>query len=274
MNPQNDKRNRVDTGGGDELGSHRESFRVQVRNYFLTGMIIVGPIGITLYVVWWFINLIDRLVKPLFDSWVMPGFSSIYEAWIRPRLPEFLTELSLPFDIPGTGLLMGIFLLVSIGALAANLFGRTIVGFGDKIMDRMPVVRNMYRGLKQIFETVLTSSNSSFQKVGVIEYPRQGIYSIVFVSTNTRGEIRQRFDADRDGLLSVFLPTTPNPTSGFLLFVPEKDVTILDMKVEEAAKMVISAGLVIPGIDEDEEDPNTKSGGNIASGDLAIPAGS
>ncbi len=242
----------------------QESFRVQLRNYFLTGLIIVGPIGITLYVVWWFINLIDRLVKPTFDSWLMPGVSSLYDTWLRPLLPKALADFSLPFDIPGTGLLMGIFLLISIGALAANLFGRTIVGFGDKIMDRMPVARNMYRGLKQIFETVLTSSNSSFQKVGIIEYPRKGIFSVVFVSTPTRGEIRQKFDKDKQGLLSVFLPTTPNPTSGFLLFVPEKDVTILDMKVEEAAKLVISAGLVIPGVEDDEADSNTAGGGNIA----------
>ncbi len=272
MNSQDDIHKNPSLGGDEHGTPHHESWRVQLRNYFLTGMIIVGPIGITLYVVWWFINLVDRLVKPIFDSWVMPGFTTIYETWIKARLPEVVTDFTLPFDIPGTGLLMGIFMLVSIGALAANLFGRTIVGFGDKLMDRMPVVRNMYRGLKQIFETVLTTSNSSFQKVGVIEYPRKGIYSIVFVSTRTRGEIRQVFDPDKNGLLSVFLPTTPNPTSGFLLFVPEKDVKILDMKVEEAAKLVISAGLVVPGIEEDEEDTNTKSGGNIASTDVPVAA--
>ena len=109
----------------------------------------------------------------------------------------------------------------------------------------MPVVRNVYGALKQIFETVLSQSNNTFQQVGLIEYPRRDLYAIVFISTETTGEIKDRAD-DGEGLLSVFLPTTPNPTSGFLLFVPKRDVVMLDMSVEEAAKLVISAGLVVP----------------------------
>jgi uncharacterized membrane protein len=198
----------------------------KLRNYFLTGLIIVGPVGITLYVIWWFVNLVD--------------------AWVKPWVPQiYLPETYLPFTVPGVGLIFSILGLMIIGALTANLFGRTLVSYGEMMLDRMPVVRNVYRALKQIFETVLSQSGSSFQKVGLIEYPRKGLYAIVFVSTTTKGEIDKKVRKG-ETLLSIFLPTTPNPTSGFLLFVPEKDVLILEMSVEEAAKLVISAGLVVP----------------------------
>ncbi len=198
----------------------------RLRNYFLTGLIIVGPLGITIYVLWWFVSLVDT--------------------WVKPWLPErYLPETYLPFTVPGVGLIVSISILMFIGALTANLFGRTLVSYGEMMLDRMPVVRNVYGALKQIFETVLSQSNNSFQKVGIIEYPRKGLYAIVFISTQTKGEIDDKILRGH-GLLSVFLPTTPNPTSGYLLFVPEKDVLILDMSVEEAAKLVISAGLVVP----------------------------
>lgn len=202
----------------------------RLRSYFFTGLIIVGPVGITVYVIWWFINLIDALVKP----------------WV-PQV--YLPETYLPFSVPGVGLIFSITILMIIGAFTANLFGRTLVSYGEMMLDRMPVVRNVYRALKQIFETVLSQSGTSFQKVGLIEYPRKGLYAVVFVSTTTKGEIDQKIEKGKT-LLSIFLPTTPNPTSGFLLFVPEKDVLILDMSVEEAAKLVISAGLVVPNQQE------------------------
>lgn len=198
----------------------------RLRNNFLTGLIIVGPVGITVYVLWWFVSLIDT--------------------WVKPWLPEmYLPETYLPFTVPGVGLIVSITVLMVIGALTANLFGRTLVSYGETMLDRMPIVRNMYRALKQIFETVLSQSNNSFQKVGIVEYPRRGLYAIVFISTETKGEIDDKI-LKGQGLVSVFLPTTPNPTSGYLLFVPEEDVVILDMSVEEAAKLVISAGLVVP----------------------------
>ena len=202
----------------------------RLRNYFLTGLIIVGPVGITLYALWWFINLID--------------------AWVKPWVPQiYLPETYLPFTVPGVGLIFSILVLIVVGALTANLFGRTLVSYGELMLDRMPVVRSVYRALKQIFETVLSQSNNSFQDVGLIEYPRIGLYAIVFISTQTKGEIDDKVFKG-EPLLSIFLPTTPNPTSGFLLFVPEKDVIILDMSVEEAAKLVISAGLVVPKYQE------------------------
>ncbi len=206
----------------------KKSIRIgpQLRNSFLTGLIIVGPIGITIYMVWTFIDFID--------------------SWVTPYLLKLFPNIPLPVEsIPGIGLVVAILGIMIIGAFTANLFGRSLLSYGESVLDRMPVVRNLYRALKQIFETVLSQSGNSFQKVGVIEYPRKGLFAIVFVSTETKGEIEERC-ADGDRFLSVFLPTTPNPTSGYLLFVPEKDITILDMSVEEGAKLVISAGLVVP----------------------------
>lgn len=228
-----------------ERPEHPSRLGARLRNYFLTGLIVVGPVGITVYILWWFVGLID--------------------AWVKPLIPhQYLPENYLPFTVPGVGLILAIFGLMVIGALTANLFGRTLVSWGEMMLDRMPIVRNVYRALKQIFETVLSKSSASFQRVGLIEYPRRGIYSLVFVSTETRGEINHRLD-DGDGMLSVFLPTTPNPTSGFLLFVPRRDVAILDMTVEEAAKLVISAGLVVPSYQEKLKE--------LAAGSMAARAG-
>lgn len=197
----------------------------RLRNYFLTGLIIVAPLAITAYLTWTFIGWVD--------SWVKPYIPAIYN-------PDYY----LPFAVPGFGLLTALFLITMIGFLTANLVGRSIISFGESLLDRMPLVRSLYKGLKQIFQTVLAEQSGSFKQAALIEYPRRGLWSIVFIATDTRGEVNSRLPEDES--ISVFLPTTPNPTSGFLLFVPRKDVIILDMSVEEAAKMVISAGLVSP----------------------------
>lgn len=197
----------------------------RLRNYFLTGLIIVAPLAITVYLTWTFIGWVD--------SWVKPYIPTVYN-------PDYY----LPFAVPGFGLLTALFLITMIGFLTANLVGRSIIAFGESLLDRMPLVRSLYKGLKQIFQTVLAEQSSSFKQAGLIEYPRRGLWSIVFIATDTRGEVDHRLPEPES--ISVFLPTTPNPTSGFLLFVPRQDIIILDMSVEEAAKMVISAGLVSP----------------------------
>ncbi len=198
----------------------------RLRTYFLTGLVIAAPISITVYITWWFVALFDN--------------------WIKPFVPaQYNPDTYLPFSVPGVGLLFALMGLTVLGALTANLFGRTIVAYGEQMLDRMPIVRNVYKALKQIFETVLSQSQSSFRQVGLIQYPREGVYAIVFISTDTKGEVLDR--AGNGGeMLSVFLPTTPNPTSGFLLFLPKEDVALLNMTVEEGAKLVISAGLVTP----------------------------
>ena len=200
-------------------------FMTRIRNYFLTGLVVAAPIGLTIWITRWFIDLIDT--------------------WFTPIIPEsYQPDNYLPFDIPGLGLLIAFVLLTLLGALTANIFGRTVLHAGERLVARMPVVRSIYGALKQIFETVISQSNASFREVGLIEYPRKGLYCLVFITTQTKCEILER--VEHDELVSVFLPTTPNPTSGYLLFVPKQDIQVLDMTIEEGAKMIISAGLVEP----------------------------
>ena len=208
----------------DEQDQKGHPFRWLQRS-FVTGVVIAAPIGITIYLTLAFIGFVDDRVIPLIPDRYNP-------------------ETYLPFSVPGLGVLVAVVALTLLGALTANLFGRTLIGYGERLVDRMPVVRNLYNALKQIFETVVTHSEANFTEVGLIEYPRKGLYAVCFVTTSTGGEIQARAEHD---LVSVFLPTTPNPTSGFLLFVPRQDIQILSMSVEEAAKLIISAGLVEPG---------------------------
>jgi uncharacterized membrane protein len=213
--------------GTEPTSSH---LGARLRGYFLTGLIVVGPVAITIYVVWWFINLVD--------------------AWVKPLIPKaYLPETYLPFSVPGVGLIVGIFGLMVIGALTANLFGRTIVSYGEMMLDRMPVVRGVYRLLKQIFQTIFSKSGTSFKRVGVIEFPRKGLYALVFVSGDPPTEIRDKL-GNGEALMTVFMPNAPNPTTGFVVFIPAKDVTVLDMSIEDGAKMVVSAGLVAPQQDK------------------------
>ncbi|MEO0327925.1 MAG: DUF502 domain-containing protein [Pseudomonadota bacterium] len=206
---------------------HRSSASKRIRNYFLTGFIVCAPLAITAYLVWGFIGWVD--------------------GWVKPYIPDvYNPDNYLPFSMPGIGLVIAFFSITLIGFLTANFVGRSIVSYGENVLGRMPLVRNLYSGLKQIFQTVFSQQETSFQNVGIIEYPRKGLYAMVFIATETKGEVGEKLRDNKLDTLSVFLPTTPNPTSGFLLFVPKKDITILDMSVEDAAKLVISAGLVAP----------------------------
>ena len=211
----------------------------RLRNYFLTGLVIAAPIGITVYLTWTFITWVDTWIKPLIPAAYNP-------------------DQYLPFSLPGVGLIFSIAFLTLLGFLTANLVGRSLITFGESLLNRMPVVRNVYSGLKQIFETVLSERSKTFQRAGLLEYPRRGLWAIVFISTDAKGEVLQKLKglSGEDEMISVFLPTTPNPTSGFLLYVPAKDVKLLDMSVEDAAKLVISAGLVTPEMLEDDDEVN------------------
>lgn len=219
--------------------SKKESAKIRVstrlRNYFLTGLVIAAPISITIYLTWTFIGWVD--------------------AWVKPWLPPIYNpDNYLPFSLPGVGLITALFVITLLGFLTANLVGRSILQYGEMMLGRMPLVRNIYSALKQIFETVLSQRGQSFQNAALIEYPRKGLWAIVFISTETKGEILAKAQSDKsEKFVSVFLPTTPNPTSGFLLFVPAQDVMILEMTVEEAAKLIISAGLVSPDYKDQAE---------------------
>ena len=208
--------------------SRGRSYLSRVRNYFLTGIIVTAPIAITFAVAMWVINWIDSKVVPLIPSSYNPQ--------------EILQQYT-GLHIPGIGLLVVFIGLTLIGFLAAGLLGRFVVRVGENLLNRMPIIRSIYGALKQIFETVLRSSSRSFREVALIEYPRRGIWAIGFITTKTTGEVRSQI---KEEVVNVFLPTTPNPTSGFLLFVPRKDLIILDMGVEEAIKMIVSAGIVTP----------------------------
>ncbi len=197
----------------------------RLRTYFLTGIIVAAPIAITIWLVWWFVSLID--------GWIKPFIPSVYNP-----------DNYLPFPVPGVGLVVALFVITVIGALAANLVGKTLINFGERTLDRMPVVRSVYKGVKQIFETALSSGTGNFSSVGILGYPRPGVNVIIFIARELdSGEIGM---APGKRFYSGFMPTTPNPTSGFLFFVETSEVTILDITVEEAAKLVISAGLVTP----------------------------
>ncbi|MGI9357046.1 MAG: DUF502 domain-containing protein [Rhizobiaceae bacterium] len=203
----------------------------RLRNYFFTGLVICAPIAITAYLTWTLIEWVD--------------------GWVKPYLPDvYNPDLYLPFSIPGFGLVVALFVITMVGFLTANLIGRSIVNYGEYLRSRMPVVRNIYSALKQIFETVFREDSGNFERVVLIQYPRKGLWALAFVATDTLGETQKKLDQTAGKTVSVFLPTTPNPTSGFLLFVPISDIIELDMTVEQAAKLVISAGLVAPEIEE------------------------
>jgi len=202
----------------------RRSLFHRLRAYFLTGVVVIAPIAITVYLTWIFIHAVDVRVRPLIPA-------------------KYDPETYLPFGLPGMGLFLVVVFVTLIGALTANFFGRALLRAGERILNRTPVVRSIYATLKQIFETVVSRSTATFQQVVLVEYPRKGIWAIGFITSDTRGEIQRRSGED---LINIFLPTTPNPTSGFLLFVPRDDVIYLDMSVEEGIKNVISAGLVTP----------------------------
>lgn len=198
----------------------------RLRNYFLTGLIFTGPIAITLYITWWVVTLID--------------------GWVKPFVPErYLPEAYLPFTIPGFGLVIGLIGLTLIGFLAANLIGRGLIDLGETVLARMPVVRGLYRGVKQVFETLFSTNGTSFRTVGMVEFPVRGTWSIVFLAAPAGAEVQGRLPEAGD-YVGVFLPCTPNPTTGFFFYLPRRDVVVLDMSVDDAAKLVMSAGLIQP----------------------------
>jgi len=196
----------------------------RLRNHFLTGIIVTAPLSITLYISWQFISWVDDTVTPLIPVAYRP-------------------QTYLPFGIPGLGLVVVIVGLMVIGALATGMAGRSVVRVGERMLNRMPVVRNIYGALKQIFEAVFAQKSQAFRQVVLIEYPRRGSWAMGFATGTTRGEVQNVIE---DEVVNVFLPTTPNPTSGYLLFLPRRDVTFLAMSVEDGIKMVISGGVVTP----------------------------
>lgn len=199
----------------------------RLRNYFLTGFIVSAPVAITAYIAWSLIGWVD--------------------SWVKPYIPaKYSPDTYLGFPVPGFGLVVALILITLTGFLTANIVGRSVVRFGEHLLDRTPLVRSIYRGLKQIFETVLANKAETFNKAGIIEWPRRGAWAVVFIATDRETEISRKLEGTHEDLVAVFMPSTPNPTTGYLMYVPKSELIELDMSVEEAAKLVISAGLVTP----------------------------
>ena len=204
------------------------------RNSFLTGVVVIAPVGLTVWLVWTVIGWIDGFVLPFVPSQYQP------EEILKAILGE-----DVRVNIRGLGVVFFLVFTSFIGWIAKGLLGRTFIRSAENLVNRMPVVRSVYSGVKQIAETVFAQADRSFEKACLIEYPRRGIWAIGFISTTAKGEVSKRAGSGQK-MQSIFVPTTPNPTSGFLLFFPAEDVIELDMSVEDAAKLVISAGLVYP----------------------------
>ncbi len=204
------------------------------RNSFLTGIVVIAPVGLTVWLVWTVIGWIDGFVLPFVPSQYQP------EEILKAILGE-----DVRVNIRGLGVVFFLVFTTFIGWIAKGLLGRTFIRSAENLVNRMPVVRSVYSGVKQIAETVFAQADRSFEKACLIEYPRRGIWAIGFISTTAKGEVSKRAGSGQK-MQSIFVPTTPNPTSGFLLFFPAEDVIELDMSVEDAAKLVISAGLVYP----------------------------
>ncbi|MBI4030811.1 MAG: DUF502 domain-containing protein [Proteobacteria bacterium] len=219
-----------DSGG--QAGSADVSSRgvfARLRAYLLAGILVTAPIAITVYLTYGFLLWVDSKVTPLIP-------------------PHYNPNSYLPFSMPGLGLIIAVVFFIMVGWFAKNFLGRMIIGVSENIVHRLPVIRAIYKALKQIFETVMTSQSQAFRDVVMFEYPRKGSWALGFVTGVTKGEVQRLTDTE---VVNVFLPTTPNPTSGYLLFLPRKDLVFMKMSVEEGIKMIVSGGIITPPDPED-----------------------
>ncbi|WP_299498723.1 DUF502 domain-containing protein [uncultured Roseobacter sp.] len=228
-----------------EPATPRRSLFSALRASFLTGLVVIAPVGLTIWLIWSVVGWIDGFVLPLVPGSYQPD--RVLQDWLG-------LDPEIQINIRGIGVVIFLIFTVIVGWMAKGFIGRSFIRFAESLVERTPVVRSIYSGIKQISETVFAQSERSFEKACLIEYPRRGIWAIGFISTGTKGEIAARAN-NAEPMVSIFVPTTPNPTSGFLLFFPSKDIIELDMTVEDAAKLVISAGLVYPNGKDPTEPP-------------------
>jgi uncharacterized membrane protein len=204
--------------------SAREKFLFHLKANLFTGILVTAPISITIYLTWVFLVFVDSKVTPL--------------------LPHAYNPNSyLPFSLPGLGLIITVIFFIAVGWFARNVFGRMIIRTSEYFVQRVPVIRTLYNAIKQIFETVMTSQSQAFREVVMFEYPRKGTWALGFVTGYTKGEVQRLTE---DEVVNVFVPTTPNPTSGFLLFIPRQDLVVMKMSVEDGIKMIVSGGIITP----------------------------
>ena len=228
-NDEKDEERKHDDGG--LIKHQRGSFVGGLRSNFLAGIVVAAPVGITIALIYWFVTGPMRRLDVFVKRWLPDGSGAL--------------DIILQYT-PGIGVLIAVVFLTLLGALARNFIGRSLIRAGEEIFDSMPVVRNLYRFFKNVFETALQQSERSFKEVALVQYPRPGLWVMAFVVGDAKGEMSHVLRDHGDDVVSVFVPTVPNPTSGFLLFVPRQDMRVLSMTVEEAAKVVFSMGLVVP----------------------------
>jgi uncharacterized membrane protein len=204
----------------------------RVRNYFLTGLVVAGPLAVTAWLIWTIVTWVDGFVTPLIP-------------------PVYRPDTYLPWPLPGTGLVLAFLVLTLLGFLTANLVGRTLVGWGEGLLNRMPIVRPVYRTMKQVFEALFSKSGSSFRQVALVEFPAPGMWSLVFLSQPPSGDLADKLPKGEH--VSAFLPCTPNPTTGFFFYVKRSELVILDVSVENAMTLLISAGMVQPDSGEEAQ---------------------
>jgi uncharacterized membrane protein len=202
----------------------RFRLREHIRTYFIAGILVTGPIALTLYLAWSFVRTVDSAVSALLPA-------------------EYNPATYIPFYVPGVGLIVLLIGLTLVGALTAGYVGRLLVRVSERLVARMPVVRGLYSATKQIFETVLSKQSTMFREVVLVEWPRRDMWTVAFVTVPPEGELK---DLNPPDSIGVYVPTTPNPTSGYLIYVPRKDVRPLGMTVEEGIKLVVSGGIVVP----------------------------
>lgn len=203
-----------------------QGIAARIRNWFLTGVVVAGPLAVTLYLVWWFVDTVDN--------------------WVKKIVPvKFWPDAYLPYPLPGFGVIFAFLGLTLLGFLAANLAGRSLIALGEAILERMPIIRSIYKSVKQIFETLFSRNGTSLRKVGLIEFPAKGMWSLVFISAPPPEMVGSKLPT-QDDYLSVFLPCTPNPTTGFYFFLPARDVIEVALSPDDAAKLIMSCGVIQP----------------------------
>jgi uncharacterized membrane protein len=217
---------------GPLIQPQKRSFLSRLRSDLIAGVVVAAPIGITIALIYWAVT----------------GPMRKLDSFVKQALPAGDGRIdTITQAIPGLGVVIALVLLAALGAFARNFAGRALIRIGERIVDSMPIVRNLYRFFKNVFETALRQSGRSFKEVVLIEYPRKDIWAIAFVVGEAHGEVAAGSGGANDVILSLFVPTVPNPTSGFLLFIPRRECRELSMSVEDAAKLVFSLGLVMPG---------------------------
>lgn len=204
-----------------------KKIRTKLQNLFIAGLLVLLPISITVFILTFIFKKLDNLLSPAFVKLLILSGLPLQEGQ----------------SIPGLGFVATIIIIIFTGLITKNILGKKLFGLGEILVEKIPVARSIYSGAKQIIDTVSKSQLDAFNKVIMVEYPRRGLFSIGFVTCESKGEIQENIEED---VVNVFIPTTPNPTSGLLIFVPKKDVIPLSMSVEEGIKLVVSGGIVTP----------------------------